>query len=140
MQENIRVLTVAADDALDALLDAPQADSFEVVAARNCAEARATFARRLEFDVVVSDLTLEDGNWWSIFEVLTNQNTGAEMVVVAPRRGLDVSEILAHGVFSVLGRPVTSAELVEVIEEAARSTDDAGPPPIVMAAADGAWA
>jgi hypothetical protein len=38
---------------------------------------------------------------------------------VAPRRGLDVSEILAHGVYTVLGRPLESEEMVRTIEEAA---------------------
>lgn len=119
MTESIRVLMVMPEDELCEVFAIPEAAALDLTTARNCIEARATLACERPFDVVVANLTLEDGNWWSIYQDLMNRDVCAEMVVVAPRRGLDVSEILAHGVYAVLGRPLNDAEIVETIKEAA---------------------
>jgi DNA-binding NtrC family response regulator len=119
MSEKIKVLMVMPEDQASALLATPRARSLDLRTARTCCEARGVLAYGEPVDVVVADLTLEDGNWWSVYQDLSNQDVCAEMVVVAPRRGLDVSEILAHGVYTVLGRPLESEEMVRTIEEAA---------------------
>ena len=119
MRDSIKVLLVMPEDELSVVMATPQAQTLEVTTARNCDEARFALAGRRPVDVVVSDLTLDDGNWWCIYQVLTNRDVCAEMVVVAPRRGLDVSEILAHGVYAVLGKPLDGPEIVRTIEEAA---------------------
>ena len=119
MRDSIKVLLVMPEDEISMLMAAPEARTLEVMTARTCEEARSTLAGEYPVDVVVSDLTLEDGNWWCIYQDLTNRDVCAEMVVIAPQRGLDVSEILAHGVYAVLGKPLEAAEIVRMIEEAA---------------------
>jgi len=117
--ESIKVLLVMPEEELREVFATPAAESLEVTTACSCDEARAALAGECPVDVVVADLTLEDGNWWSVYQDLTNRDVCAEMVVVAPRRGLDVSEILAHGVYAVIGKPLEGAEVVRTIEEAA---------------------
>lgn len=119
MREKITVLMVMPDLEASELLAIPEAESLELVHARTCAEARGILGSGAPVDVVVADLTLEDGNWWSVYQNLANRDISAEMIVVAPRRGLDVSEILAHGVYAVLGRPLEGQDVVDAIEEAA---------------------
>lgn len=119
MTDNIKVLLVMPEEELSEVFAVPAAESLEVTTARSCDEARAALAGDCPVDVVVADLTFEDGNWWSVYQHLANRDVCAEMIVLAPRRGLDVSEILAHGVYAVLGRPLDATEVVRTIEEAA---------------------
>ena len=128
MTNSIRVLLVMPEEDLRVLLATPEARTLDVVTARDCGEARLILAGKNPIDVVVSDLTLDDGNWWCVYQDLTNRDVCAEMVVVAPRLGLNVSEILAHGVFSVLAKPLDGLETVRTIEEAAaRKVNGKGP-------------
>lgn len=128
MKERIKALLVMPEEELGQVFAASEAKALDVMTARTCDEARATLSGEAPVDVVVADLTLEDGNWWCIYQDLTNRDVCAEMVVLAPRRGLDVSEILAHGIYAVLGKPLEGAEIVRTIEEAAaHKADGKGP-------------
>jgi DNA-binding NtrC family response regulator len=119
MKDKINVLLVMAEEEWRDALTCPTGTSVELTVARNCTEARDVLAAHIPVDVVVAALTLEDGNWWSVYHALANHDFAAEMIVVAPRRGLDVSGILAHGVYAVLGKPVEAEEVLRTIEEAA---------------------
>ena len=137
MNEKIRVLLVMPDVEANALLAGPGGEALDLMNARTCAEARGALRDCESVDVVVSDLTLDDGNWWSIYQDLANRDVCAEMVVVTPKRGLDVSEILAHGVYAVLGRPLEPAEIVDMVQEAAaHKVNGKGPRAPKMTAAD----
>jgi DNA-binding NtrC family response regulator len=119
MRDRINVLLVMAEEEWRGALPCPTGMSVDLTVARNCTEARDVLAAQTPVDVVVAALTLEDGNWWSVFHELAKHDFSAEMIVVAPRRGLDVSGILAHGVYAVLGKPVEGEEVWRTIEEAA---------------------
>ena len=119
MRDRISVLLVMAEEEWRHALPNPALTSIDLRVARNCKEARDALASLSPVDVVVAALTLEDGNWWSVYQGLANHDFCAEMIVVAPRRGLDVSGILAHGVYAVLGKPLEGNDVLRTIEEAA---------------------
>ncbi len=129
MSKKTNVLLVMSGEEFGAVMARPEARSLEIVTASSCAEARAALAGGRAADVVVANLTLEDGNWFCVHQELARRDARAEMIVIAPRRDLDVSEILAHGVYAVLGNPLDGEELVRTIEEAAkRGTSGGGSP------------
>jgi DNA-binding NtrC family response regulator len=119
MADRINTLFVMDDEDLGGVLAAESAKSLEPRITRSCCEARSALASKAPVDVVIADLTLCDGNWWSVYQDLAKRDISAEMIVVAPRQGLDVSEILAHGVYAVIAKPLEGAEVVRTIEEAA---------------------
>ncbi len=88
--------------------------------ARDCDEARQALRTHPEICVVLSDVTLPDGNWWCIHKELQERAHHTELIVVLPRRGKDVREILSHGAFAVIAPPFRRAEIVSLISAASR--------------------
>ncbi len=119
MRENIKVLLVLPGEDLDALAENPALESLELVKSRNCAEARKALATGSPVDVVVSGLTLDDGNWLCVLKELARRGSESEIIVAAPHHDADFSEILAHGVYAVLEMPLEGKKLARVIEDAA---------------------
>ena len=119
MREHINVLFVIQDADPAKLLGGSAGEPIELFRAGSCADARALISTRRRLDVVVSSLTLNDGNWFCIHQDLARRNLDAELIVLAPEEGLPCSEILAHGVYAVLGQPLKNGQLMRVIKEAA---------------------
>lgn len=92
---------------------------FEFETATTCDEARRTLRDGHSFDVVVTDLTLCDGNWWSVYQDLSLSNSLAEVIVVMPRKTLHPEGILAHGVHAVVGQPLERKEVLKALQAAA---------------------
>lgn len=88
--------------------------------ARDCEEARQVLRTHPEISVVLSDVTLPDGNWWCVHKELQQRTYDTELIVVLPRKGEDVREILGHGAFAVIAPPFQRAEIVSLINTASR--------------------
>ncbi len=120
---NARVLLVMPAADRDELLQVAADAGFQFDWATTCHDARrALRSCGHAFDVVITDLTLCDGNWLSVYQDLTVGSNPAEIIVVTPRRGANVDEIKAYGVHSVLGQPLDRDEVIEAITAAAAHT------------------
>ena len=113
-----RVLVVMPPTDRDELLQSVAESDFELETVTCCDEARRLLRERRDFDAVVTDLTLCDGNWWSIYQDLTVADSPAEILVVVPRKGANVTEILAHGVFGVLYKPFNREKVLQALRAA----------------------
>ena len=88
--------------------------------AYDCDEARQALRAHPEIGVVLSDVTLPDGNWWCVHKELQQRAHHTELIVVLPRKGKDVREILSHGAFAVIAPPFRGAEIASLINTAGR--------------------
>lgn len=91
--------------------------------ADDCAEARRILVEHPEVRVVLSNLTLPDGNWWSIHKELQRRARHTALIVVLPREGQDVREILGHGAFAVVAPPFRQTEIAPLVRAATRLQD-----------------
>ena len=121
MKRNVLLVMPAADR--DEMLQVAADGGFEFESALTCNAARRALRAGHHFDVVVTDLTLCDGNWWSVYQDLTVSSNPAEIIVIVPRKAVNVTEILAHGVHSVLAQPLERDEVLRALESA--SDEDA---------------
>ncbi|MBI1356098.1 MAG: response regulator [Acidobacteria bacterium] len=113
-----RVLVVMPPGDRDELIRSAKEGGFEFETVKNCEEARRLLGSRQDFHAVVTDLTLCDGNWWSVYRTLTAADSPAEIVVAVPRKAANVAEILAHGVFAVLFKPFERDEVLRTLQAA----------------------
>ena len=109
-----------SDDPLRAALRAP-GSGFTTV--ETCRDARRMIRDGGEFDVIVCDLTLPDGNWSDIMRDVIETANSACVVIRAP--GADQrlwSEALWRGAYDILVEPYSREEARRTLEGAARAT------------------
>jgi len=115
---NAHVLLVMPAADRDQMLQVAADSGFQFDWADTCHAARRALRKGESFDVVVTDLTLCDGNWLSVYQDLSVGNIPAEIIVVTPQRGVNVEEIKAYGVHAVLGQPLERAEVLGALQAA----------------------
>ena len=86
--------------------------------AESCEAARQWLRAHPSPEVVVTDVTLRDGNWYCVFELLLKLGSQTEFLVAVPE-GRAVSTILEHGVTAVVRRPFDH-RAASVLESALR--------------------
>ena len=92
------------------------------VCATTCQEAREILACGPEPAVVITDLSLPDGNWWSLYRDIADGGLETECVVLAHEAGADHSSMLASGAFAVVEPPWPVDELRRVVRAAEEHT------------------
>ncbi len=109
-----------------------------VLAVSDCRQAREALRTHPEVKVVVSDVTLSDGNWSGLLSHLVDQDMTASLVVRAPSADERLwSEALWRGVYDILVEPQESDEVRRVIEgalRAAHTSSRTAPPRAIVAA------
>ncbi len=113
------VLLVMARDRRLPLLEALEGFGIEVLTACNCKEARGVLQNRLPVQVVLTDLSLDDGGWWTLREEVVQANPAAQLIVCLPRADGGVSDILENGGSDVLIPPYEREEIQRRVEAAA---------------------
>jgi CheY-like chemotaxis protein len=118
MQNGERALLVMASRHTARVWAALESHGFEIDHALNCREAREFFQIGVEFDLVVCDLSLPDGNWWTIFRELSQLGHRADLVVCAPSAAEagDGTQPFAAGLAELLRPPVDPAAVECVLE------------------------
>ena len=112
-----RALVVMPRDRHAEFQRAVSAAGVEWVWAANCAEARAALTLDPDLAVVVSELSLSDGNWYCMLDALVRRGMDANLILVAPA-GAKRLDVAGYGVFGVLRRPLDESA-VELIQAAA---------------------
>jgi DNA-binding NtrC family response regulator len=84
MDVRMRALLVTAGQHAREVTKALESYGTEVDRTYICREARAALERDPEYDVIVSDVSLIDGNWWTISRELTRLSRHTELVVYVP--------------------------------------------------------
>ena len=86
MNKSPRVLLVSSRRDLEAPLKAGlQVLKASVVQAQSALEARRTLAQNAPFELVITDVRLTDGNWYSVLADLVESGSEANLLVVSAR-------------------------------------------------------
>jgi two-component system response regulator PilR (NtrC family) len=94
----------------------------EVLPAASCHEARTLLENHPPVDVVITDVSLTDGNWSDVFRCLIDAGVRASVVVTS--RWADErlwSEVLWRGAYDLLVEPYEVDELRRIVEGALRA-------------------
>ncbi len=88
-----------------------------VVEADNCERARQALRTNPDIAVIVSDLTLSDGNWWCLHCEAVHRSAAADLIVLLPRADFDAPNVRAHGA-TVLSRPLEPEQVARALRDA----------------------
>jgi len=96
----------------------------EVVAVENCQQLRSLLESQPPVDVVITEVTLADGNWCDVFRYLVDHGVHASVIVSSPRADEILwSEVLWRGAYDLLVEPYESDEVRHTLEGALRASD-----------------
>ena len=117
-----RILLIAENESSEVRQQAQWGDA-EVTWAENCAKAREILsAGGSEFDRVVTETTLKDGNWCDVLRILVQRSIQADLEVFCPKPGSRFQfEIKARGV-----RLATDAGSLHAFQQTGRRAAAAG--------------
>ena len=94
----------------------------EVVAVETCWQVRDLVATH-PVDLVITDMTLPDGNWCDILKHLVDNNTRASVVVAATTATDSLwAEVFWRGAYDLLIEPYQGHEVRHVVWSALRAT------------------
>jgi DNA-binding NtrC family response regulator len=104
------------------LLEELGALDVETTLVGSCQAARALLEKRPRVDLVISDLSLPDGNWYSVLKHLVESGVPAPMVVAATHADERLwSEVLWRGAYDLLVEPFDHRDIRRVVEGAVRA-------------------
>ena len=114
------VLLAMSSPQQDALREMLSSAGINPICAGDCERARELLGRHSEVRVVICDLSLPDGNWWSLHKTLLELERHAELIICLPSgHNRDVRELLGHGVFGVITPPLREEEVLSLVMSAA---------------------
>jgi DNA-binding NtrC family response regulator len=94
----------------------------EVLTVRSCGEARGLLETRPPVALVITDVSLKDGNWCDIFKHLIDNGIQASVVVNSSQADERLwSEVLWRGGYDMLVEPYGRDELRRTVEGALRA-------------------
>ena len=96
--------------------------NLDVLTVANCQQARALLATRPPVEVIITGVTLADGNWRDIFKCLADRDLDASVVVSSVPADENLwSEILWRGAYDLLVEPYEKGEVRRIVEGALRA-------------------
>jgi DNA-binding NtrC family response regulator len=120
MTDARKALLVLIREHRDAVLRSLDPKSWEVHLASDCRQAR-DLLRQEEFDLVVTDVSLPDGNWLTISRESNQEDAPPALVVCLPRQAERLAAILGAGQVQVLMPPLESETIHAVLKQALQS-------------------
>lgn len=127
MDTKIRAIVVMPRERYCRIVDQLRSLDVEVLTSTTCQEARRLLERKSRVELVISDLSLADGNWCDVFKHLVDTGVHAAMVVVARQADERLwSEVLWRGAYDLLVEPLDKTHVQRVVEGAVRTVQGAG--------------
>ncbi len=94
----------------------------QVLSAGSCHEARTLLKDHPPVKVVITEVSLVDGNWCDVFRYLVDNDIHASVVVSSRLADERLwSEVLWRGAYDVLVEPYETEEVRRIVEGALRS-------------------
>ena len=116
------VLLVMPKAACRPLLKSLRSLDINVLSVSDCQQARALLRTRPAIELIITQVTLADGNWCDLFKYLVDRSIHAIAVVVSPQADERLwPEILWRGAYDLLVEPYKSDEVIRVVEGALRA-------------------
>ena len=117
------LLILASEKSTENLKVSLQPLNVDVVSAHDLQRARDRVREDRSIDVVVTDVTLPDGNWSDVLRYIVEESLSANMVVCTPVADEHLwSEVLWRGGYDILLRPYQAEQARRVVEGALRSS------------------
>ena len=122
MKPDSMALLVMSPERRRSLLSELELLHIEVLAVTCCQEARRVLETHPPIEIVITDLSLADGNWCDIFKYLVDNDIHASVVVSCPLADERLwSEVLWRGAYDMLVEPYNKQELRRIVEGALRA-------------------
>ncbi len=119
MTSSVVALLIMPDDRRPVLLEQLEKSGTEVLSVCNCDQARRVLQTR-PVQVVLTDVALSDGNWWSVLEDIAQSHTNAELIlctgIAEPTLWCDA---LDRGAYDLLVEPYEREEVERIVKGAA---------------------
>jgi DNA-binding NtrC family response regulator len=94
----------------------------EILAVENCQQAHRLLKTHPPVEVVITDLSLSDGNWCDVFRYVIDNGISASLVVTSRLADERLwSEVLWRGAHDMLVEPFDSSEVLRIVEGALRA-------------------
>lgn len=109
-----------------------ESSSIAIRSVGNCREAREELSADPAVDVVITDLTHEDGNWCDLLKWVVDRGLRVSLVVSCTAAIADAhlwSEVFWRGAYDLLGYPYQHLEVCRSVEGAARAARSGWPLP-----------
>jgi DNA-binding NtrC family response regulator len=117
-------LLVMSHERRSPLLKSLKLLDIEVLAVETCQQARALLQTHPPVDVVITQVTLPDGNWCDVFKYLVDNAVQACLVVSSPHADEILwSEVLWRGAYDLIVEPYQADELRKTLEGALRANE-----------------
>jgi AmiR/NasT family two-component response regulator len=126
--ESLNLLLVTNPGENDGLNRLFRESGMKVRVATSCRQAR----RRLRLgspQVVVTDLSLPDGSWWTLRTILAQQGSSASLVVCLPAPDGGITDVLEAGCSAVLVPPYTRERVQSILKLASARRTPVKPKP-----------
>jgi len=120
MTDAWKTLLVMTAEHRNAVMESLTPESWEVRLASDCRQAR-NLLRQEYFDLVITDVSLPDGNWLTISRESNLGDAPPALVVCLPRQAERLAAILGAGHVQVLMPPLESEAIRCVLEDALRN-------------------
>jgi DNA-binding NtrC family response regulator len=136
--ERISVLLVMAPDSpgFEGLLSCLEMSNADLVVVSDCRGVRRQL-RVARPSVIVTGVTLSDGNWCGVLSQVVQSETSASVVVYSQETDDRLrSEVVSRGAYDLLSGPVRAGQLRRCIEEAHYFRKEAMPQPAYSQGAD----
>lgn len=130
MAASTLVLVVMHPERQERLFEVLKSSPVSVRSAGSCRAAREALGAD-PVDVVITDLTHEDGNWCDLLKWVVDRGLPVSVVVSCKVETADAqlwSEVLWRGAYDLLGYPYQDLEVRRSVEGAARAARQAAPP------------
>jgi len=118
-------LVVMSEERRPSLLRSLNSLNIDCVTVDSCVQARHLLSVCPEIEVVITDVSLPDGNWCDVFRCVVESGVAAGVVVSSPSADEKLwSEVLWRGAYDLLVEPLDATEVQRTIEGAIRSVCD----------------
>ena len=120
--ESSLALVVMPKERRRPLLQSLESLNFETLLVGNCTEARRLLQTAPPVQVVITQVSLPDGNWCDVLRFLVDSGMEASVVVTSPQADENLwSEVLWRGAYDLLIEPFETDEVRRTMEGALRA-------------------
>lgn len=121
----VALVVISLPERLKSLLAELKRLNLDILTVPTCRQARQLLRTRPPVDVVITDVTLADGNWSDVLRDVVELGGDTHVVVHASSPDAILwSEVLWRGVYDMLTEPYEEHEVRNVVEGAVRAARD----------------
>ncbi len=121
----VALVVMSLPERLKSLLAELKSLNLDILTVPTCRQARNLLRTTSPVDVVITDVTLTDGNWSDVLREVVEMGADTHVVVHASSPDAILwSEVLWRGVYDMVTEPYQEQEVRTVIEGAVRATRD----------------